>query len=64
MRLQLPAAGTRPISPREAATAATTPLAPMCVTNGTVKPKWKRALSRIAASPADKSACTENGACT
>ena len=32
--------------------------------NGTVKPKWKRALSRIAASPADRSAWTEKGAWT
>ena len=47
-------AGTSPRSPREAETAATTPAAPMCGTNGTVKPKWKRAESRIAASPADK----------
>ena len=38
--------------------------APICATNGTVKPKWKRAESRIRASPADRSACTENGACT
>ena len=58
------AAGTSPISPREAAIAATTPPAPRWSTNGTVKPKWKRALSRIAASPAERSACTENGACT
>ena len=37
---------------------------PYARTNGTVKPKWKRAESRISASPADRSACTENGACT
>ena len=35
-----------------------------CGTNGTVKPKWKRAESRIAESPSDRSACIENGACT
>ena len=57
-------AGTSPRSPLESETAATTLAAPICGTNGTVKPKWKRAESRIAASPADRSACTENGACT
>ena len=36
----------------------------MCGTNGTVKPKWNRAESRISASPAERSACTENGAWT
>ena len=51
-------AGTRPRSPFDSDTASTTPAAPMCGTNGTVKPKWKRALSRIAASPAERSACT------
>ena len=45
-------------------TASTTLAAPICGTNGTVKPKWKRAESRISASPAERSACTENGACT
>jgi hypothetical protein len=49
-------AGTSPRSPFEPETAATTLAAPMCGTNGTVKPKWKRAESRIAASPADRSA--------
>ena len=57
-------AGTRPRSPLDSDTAATTPLAPICGTNGTVKPKWKRAESRMAASPADRSAWTENGDCT
>src|SRR5262249_20187607 len=51
-------------SPLEPATAATTLAAPICGTNGTVKPKWKRAESRIAASPVERSACTENGAWT
>ena len=57
-------AGTSPRSPFDAVTAWTTLAAPMCGTNGAVKPKWKRADSRISASPADRSACTANGACT
>ena len=57
-------AGTRPRSPLDSDTASTTLAAPIWATNGTVKPKWKRALSRMWASPADRSACTENGACT
>src|SRR4029077_655365 len=54
-------AGTSPRSPLDPDTAATTLDAPACGTNGTVKPKWKRGESRIMASPADRSACTENG---
>jgi len=60
----MPKAGTRPRSPLDSDTAATTLAAPAWGTNGTVKPKWKRAESRINASPADRSACTANGACT
>ena len=40
-------AGTRPRSPFDSETASTTPAAPICGTKGTVKPKWKRAESRI-----------------
>ena len=43
---------------------ATTVSGPGCGTSGTVKPKWKRAESRIRASPAEKSAWAEKGACT
>src|SRR5580700_10614208 len=57
-------AGTNPRSPLDSETAATTLDAPACGTNGTVKPKWNRAESRIMASPADRSACTANGAWT
>ena len=57
-------AGTSPRSPFDSETASTTPAAPRWATNGTVKPKWKRALSRMCASPAERSAWTENGACT
>src|SRR6185312_16531745 len=62
--VRLEVAETSARSPFELATASTAAGALKCDTNGTVKPKWKRAESRIADSPSDRSACSENGACT
>ena len=47
-----------PRSPGERLTAAMTPAAPLCGTYGTVKPKWKRAESRIGGSPPETSTWT------
>ena len=61
---RLSVADTSARSPFACARASTAATALKCGTNGTEKPKWKRAESRIAASPAERSACIENGACT
>src|SRR5262249_30333525 len=62
--VRLEIAETRARSPFDFATTSTAAAALKCATKGTVKQKWNRAESRIADSPMDTSACTENGACT
>ena len=51
-----PSMRTMPRSPAEAATPAMTAEGPWWMMKGTVKPKWKRTESRMAASPAATSA--------
>ncbi len=58
-----PSSANMPRSPVDPATASITSTALKCGTQGTVKPKWNRAESRMAASPRETSTCTLYGAC-
>src|ERR1700747_2517281 len=62
--VRLETAETSARSPLDLATASTAAVGLKCATYGTVKPKWKRAESRIAGSLTETSACTANGAWT